>query len=180
VKKQLDWPLITKLVENNPTWQFVFVGNHDSAPETSSAVALLESRDNAHFLGSKTVWELAAYPQHFDVCAMPYRRDDYTKFIYPMKLHEYLASGRPVVGTRIQSLEEFGRLVALVERDDEWRDAIERALAPEGRTEESAERRRSVAREHDWTLQAERVARAMLDRLGIVDPRSSGSESTGG
>jgi glycosyltransferase involved in cell wall biosynthesis len=170
VKKQLDWRLIAALVEARPAWQFVFVGNHDSAPETKAAVARLEPRENVHFLGAKTVWELAAYPQHFDVCIMPYRRDDYTKFIYPMKLHEYLASGRPVVGTRIQSLEEFGQLVALPEHDDEWRDAIEQALDTESRCEQAVEQRRSVARRHDWALHVERVAAAMLERLGSGDP----------
>jgi glycosyltransferase involved in cell wall biosynthesis len=166
VKKQLDWPLIIALVEANPAWHFVFVGDHDSAPETRTAVIRLESRDNVHFLGAKTVWDLAAYPQHFDVCIMPYRRDDYTKFIYPMKLHEYLASGTPVVGTRIQSLEEFGGLVALPEHVDDWRDAIEQALKTDRGDDQAAEQRRAVARKYDWGLQVERVAAAILERLG--------------
>lgn len=44
---------------------------------------------------------------------MPYRVNDYTKYIYPMKLHEYLAGGRPTVGSRIRSLEDFAGIVDL-------------------------------------------------------------------
>ena len=68
--------------------------------ELLSVLAELEEQPNVHFLGAKTPEELVGYPAHFDACIMPYRMDDYTKYIYPLKLHEYLASGRPVVASR--------------------------------------------------------------------------------
>jgi len=60
------------------------------------AVASLARQPNVHFLGGKRIGELPGYTQHLDVCAMYYALNDYTKFIYPLKLHEYLATGRPV------------------------------------------------------------------------------------
>jgi len=82
---------------------------------------------NAYFLGGKPVGELVKYPQHFDVCIMPYRNNEYTRYIYPLKLHEYLAGGRPVIGTRIPPLEEFSSIVSLAGIAEEWSSAVEAA-----------------------------------------------------
>ena len=51
--------------------------------------------------------ELPSYTQHMDVSMLCYKVDDYTKFIYPLKLHESLASGLPCVGAPIRTLQEF-------------------------------------------------------------------------
>ena len=67
-----------------------------------------------HFLGGKPSKSLGAYPQHFDVCLMPYVIDDYTRYVYPLKMHEYLAGGRPVVSSPIRSVEDFKHVHCLV------------------------------------------------------------------
>lgn len=76
-------------------------------------------RPNVHFLPLKSQVELAAYPQHFDVCVMPYTLDRYSRSTYPLKLHEYFASGRPVVSTPIEAVrfdwdDIVRRLAALI------------------------------------------------------------------
>ncbi|HSS98774.1 MAG TPA: hypothetical protein VLK33_17185, partial [Terriglobales bacterium] len=93
VKKQLDWDLMTVLIERHPEWSFVFVGQIMSHAGLQEIVDRLSTHKNVRFLGGKSVTDLAAYPQHFDVCIMPYCNDNYTKFIYPLKLHEYLGGG---------------------------------------------------------------------------------------
>ncbi|MFQ6006956.1 MAG: glycosyltransferase, partial [Woeseia sp.] len=134
--------------------------------ETKSAIDELSSRRNVHFLGAKSVQDLAAYPQHFDVCIMPYEANDYTKYIYPLKLHEYLASGRPTVGTRIRSLEEFADVVALASMPDEWSAAIIESLDSSANTGERRAARQAVARRHDWHLLVAQIAKTMARRLG--------------
>ena len=165
LKRQLDWPLLTRLVASHKNCQFVFVGPVVDHAEARSAVKALEREPNVHFLGAKSVVELARYPQHFDVCLMPYRTDDYTKYIYPMKLHEYLASGRPVVGSRIASLEEFAEVVHLAESPEEWVAALHLALA--AAAPERINARRAVAARHDWNRLAFEIAVTMAERLGV-------------
>jgi hypothetical protein len=101
LQKQLNWELIGDLVRRHPEWSFVFAGASYAQPGLNGIVGGLSSYPNLHFLGPKTARELARYPQHFDCGIMPYRESDYTNCIYPMKLHAYLASGRPAVGTPI-------------------------------------------------------------------------------
>ncbi|SRR5579884_375179 len=166
LKKQLNWELLQYLTRTHPEWSFIFVGPVASHPEIVGIIEKLSNQANVHFLGAKSVQDLAAYPQHFDVCLMPYEKNDYTNYIYPLKLHEYLASGRPVVGTEILSLHDFRDLIALVDTPEEWSNAIQEALNPMAVLREKVEARLSVARKHDWESLVENIARALSERLG--------------
>ncbi len=166
VKPQLDWYLVGRLAGARPDWSFVFVGPIHREPTTLAAVAELGRRGNVYFLGFKEPRALAAYPQHFDVCIMPYRINHYTNQIYPLKLHEYLASGRPAVGTPIATLTAFADVVTLARDQQAWLEAIESALTPAATAAERRAARQSVARRHDWDLLVHKIARTMVERLG--------------
>ena len=172
VKPQLDWPLLDRLTAARPDWSFVFVGPVQREATTLAAVAELGRRANVHFLGFKPPEALAAYPQHFDVCVMPYRFNHYTNQIYPLKLHEYLASGQPTVGTPIATLTAFAEVVTLARGPRAWLEGIERALAPAataGEKGDTAERgpgaRLGPARAHDRADHGERLGPAWVARL---------------
>ena len=166
VKRQLDWSLIERLARRRPDWHLVLVGAHTRHREVARAVSRLSPLSNVHFLGPKSHDVLAEYPQHFDVCIMPYRSTDYAQYIFPMKLHEFLASGSPVVGTRIRSLQDFERVVRLAESDESWLEAIESQLAEVARGGDARRRRRQVARGYDWDDLTATVARSIAIGLG--------------
>ena len=128
---------------------------------------------NVHFLWEKPVDHLGGYPQHFDVCIMPYLMDDYTKYIYPLKMHEYLASGRPVISSPICSVEEFRDVITVSGTCSEWTHAIERAISPGQDTPAQCSKRQEVAREHDWDILAARIASTIAARLCIQIAGSS-------
>ena len=170
VKSQIDLPLIQRLARDNPAWSFVLVGAIKDTEEIAAHVEHLSKMPNVHILGAKPVHELARYPQHFDVCLMPYAINGYTRYIYPMKLHEYLASGTPTIGSRIPSLEPFENVVTLVEQPEEWSEAIRQALSPGSSSAEARAERQAIARSHDWEALALRVASTMAGRLGVAYP----------
>jgi glycosyltransferase involved in cell wall biosynthesis len=158
VKKQLDWDLLESLARLRPDLHLVLVGEVSPHPGLADRLAPLRALPNVHFLGGKSSDELAAYPQHFDVCAMPYLVDGYTQYIYPLKLHEYLASGRPVIGSRIPALHEFQDQVAIASAPDEWSRAIDHLLSAESRSEAARMARQAVAQAHDWDVLTDRLA----------------------
>jgi glycosyltransferase involved in cell wall biosynthesis len=167
LKRTLDWALLLRLSELHPEWSFVFVGPVGPHAEVTGRIDELSARRNAYFLGGKPAQRLAAYPQHFDVCIMPYRVDSHMmKYGYPLKLHEYLASGRPVVGARIRSLEEFSDVVALPGSLDEWSAALTDALSPASNTPGRNAARQAVARRHDWQSLVATIAETICRRLG--------------
>ncbi len=167
LKRMLNWDLLSELSASHPEWSFVFVGPKAPHPEIDGALELMSRRSNVHFLGAKPTDRLGGYPQHFDVCMMPYRQDDYTKYIYPLKLHEYLASGRPVVSTPISSVAEFGHVVGLANHCQEWSRAITQAFSSDENTPAQRALRQKVAREHDWDVLVAKIAGTIATRLGI-------------
>ena len=166
VKSQLDMPLLAALAERHPEWSFVFVGPVKPLGADEEAFAELRRLGNVHVLGRRPVAALPAYTQHLDVGMMPYDVNDYTKYIYPLKLHEYLAAGLPAVGTPIRTLLDFREIVTLAQGVDEWSGALAAALEPTARTPAVVAERRRVAAGHDWNAIVRRVATLLGQRLG--------------
>jgi len=166
IKPQLDLALLHALARQHPGWSFVLVGPVPDREPLASRVRQLAQLPNVHLLGAKPVSALPAYVQHLDVCLLCYAMDDYTKYIYPMKLHEYLATGRPVIGTPIRSLQAFDDVVCLARTPAEWSTAIARALEPGALSPAAVRARRTVAREHDWDRIVSEIATTMAERLG--------------
>ena len=165
LKDQLDWTLLLQLSARHPDWHFVFLGPVSPHLGTVGTVDELRKRSNVYFLGAKPTRLVPNYVQHFDVCIMPYLQNDYTKYIYPLKLHEYLASGRPAVGTPIRSLEEFNEVVKLARSVDEWSAALADALSPAANTPQRRAARQAVAKGHDWKLQVRSIAMTLAQRV---------------
>jgi glycosyltransferase involved in cell wall biosynthesis len=167
IKQQLDFRLLHALAEQHPAWHFVLVGPDGSLGDQAPLRASLAQRANVAFLGGKPLAALPAYTQHLDVCLMCYRVNDYTKFIYPLKLHEYLAAGRPTVGAPIRALRDFAHVVEIAQTPAEWSAAITRSLELEASTPERTEARRAAARPHDWDHLVARIARLLTEKLGL-------------
>jgi glycosyltransferase involved in cell wall biosynthesis len=166
IKKHLDWQLLSQLSLDHPEWSFVLVGPQSPHDDIVKTVQELSRRPNVYFLGAKPTPLLCAYPQHFDVCIMPYQANDYTKYVYPLKLHEYLASGSPTVGTRIRTLSEFSDVVALASTAEEWSAAIKTSLGPEANSPERRLARQEVAQQFDWERLVLKIATGMAEGLG--------------
>jgi glycosyltransferase involved in cell wall biosynthesis len=101
---------------------------------------------------------------------MPYQVDDYTRYVYPLKMHEYLASGKPVVSSPIRSVEDFKHVITMAGDREEWSLAIEHALSAEQNTPDRRARRQEVARYYDWDGLVTRIARTITTGLGVGFP----------
>jgi glycosyltransferase involved in cell wall biosynthesis len=166
IKKQLDFELLIALVRRHPQWSFVFVGPQGNLENCETLIEQLASFSNVYFLGRKEVSALPSYTQHLDVCLLCYAINDYTKYIYPLKLHEYLAGGKPIVGTPIRTLLDFAHVIKLASTPSEWSRAVTECLAPDEISIDLIEKRQSIARQFDWETIVHVIARSMCDRLG--------------
>lgn len=166
LKRHLDWPLLQTLCDDIPQAQFVLVGPTSPHADIVPVIAALAERPNVHVLGGRPVHALPAYVQHMDVGIMPYVVNDYTRCIYPLKAHEYLAAGRPVVSTRLPSTELLQDVVLLAESPAEWTAALRRALDASSRTSDDVQQRQDVAADHDWDVLATRILDLADDALG--------------
>jgi glycosyltransferase involved in cell wall biosynthesis len=139
---RFDSELLTRLAAN-PDYHIVIVGGILGGAEKS-----LPDLPNIHLLGMKTLSQLPGYLKAMDVCLMPYRLNDATKSIYPLKLHEYMATGKPVVATAIPAVEGFRNLMYVAENENHFVEQV--ACALKEKDPDLASRRQACAREHNW------------------------------
>ncbi len=85
-------------------------------------------RPNVHLLGQRRPEQVADYMAACDVLIMPWRRSPWIDACHPVKLKEYLATGRPVVTTPFRELSRYPGLVATAEDGAGFAAMIERAL----------------------------------------------------
>jgi glycosyltransferase involved in cell wall biosynthesis len=111
-----------------------------------------------HFLGARKPGDLGAYQQHFDVCLMCYEVNEYTRYIYPLKLHEYLASGRPAISAPIDAVLPHEGFVRLASGTQQWLAAIDESLSGAAQAADQSRARQAHALEHDWNALVEKIA----------------------
>ena len=142
----VDQALIDAAAARLPNASFVMVG-----PEQVD-VSMLKQRPNVHVLGRRPHTELAGYIGQFDVTLVPYRIADYTENVYPAKMNEYLAMGKPVIATDLAEVRRFnqqhGNVVRIARDADDMVAAIRElsATAPP----EVVAARRAVAESNGW------------------------------
>lgn len=146
IHKWLDQELVHRIATVHPDYSFVFVGPLQTEVDT------LKSLTNLHFLGPKNHSDLGHYIQAFDAALIPYRLTEYTEHVYPTKLNEYLALGKPVISTDLPEVRAFGDrnpgVVEVAQTPDDFARCVETALR--SNSAEQARRREEVALRHTW------------------------------
>jgi len=166
IKQQVNLPLLLDLAQRNRDLSFVLVGPRRLHEEVNSLITELLRLPNVYILGPKPLEALPRYQQHMDVSLLCYKVNAYTNCVYPLKLHQYLASGIPVIGARIRSLIDFDSVIDIADTADEWDLSIKNALVPANDNEGKATKRRELARQHDWKYLVEKIAYRLCLRLG--------------
>ena len=91
------------MAKKRADWHFVLIGDADSSIDLSRYRAM----PNMHFLGRKPYSDLPAYCQHFDVGLIPFKVNELTYAVNPIKLREYLSAGLPVVSTPMPEVQLY-------------------------------------------------------------------------
>lgn len=122
IRDWVDVPLLARVADLRPAWQFVLVG--ESAIDLSAF-----RRANLHFLGPRPYADLPAYCKGFDIGLVPFVVNDLTRAVNPIKLREYLSAGLGVISTPMPEAERLGPLVEVAASETEFIAAAERLLA---------------------------------------------------
>lgn len=82
---------------------------------------------NVYFLGERDHRMLPVYLRHFDVGLIPFQQTALTRNANPIKLHEYLAAGLPVVSTPMPAVDPVEDAVWIANDAHEWAVCCSRA-----------------------------------------------------
>ncbi|MBB6109299.1 Glycosyltransferase involved in cell wall bisynthesis [Mucilaginibacter lappiensis] len=163
IERRIDYDLLTEVLQQNPDKNFVFVGPIDI---DYSDHAIFKA-PNISLKGAVPYEEMPAVLKGFDVAIIPFKKDGVSNAIFPLKLFEYLGSGRPVVSTDFNiDLREFtGDTVAYCSNANEFSEALNTALND---TSDLQQKRLAIAAENTWEhriLEIENLLALNLDRV---------------
>jgi glycosyltransferase involved in cell wall biosynthesis len=137
--------------------------------DKSTDVGMLADEPNVHLLGHRPYEALPGYVKGFDVAVIPYRQNEYTANVFPIKFFELLASGKPVVISALPALADYYGQVEVARSAEEFVAACERALAEPARNEGA---RLALAAENTWEHRVERMM-AHVERALARSPRGA-------
>jgi glycosyltransferase involved in cell wall biosynthesis len=171
---RFDAKLYETLARARPEWNFVIVG---PLMEKHVDLSCLKPMANVHFLGARPRQQLPAYLKGFDVCTIPYICDTWSESIFPLKLFEYLAAGRPVIATALPELKPFGDYVRIASTNDEFQNAILSSLSnplPKVSDAFLVENSWDAKADYLWTIISLHLARPQALRLLVTDAVQAG------
>ena len=160
IDERFDVELLDEVARRRPEWQFSMVG-----PVVKIDPEILPKHANIHYYGQQTYDELPRFLAGWDVCLLPFARNEATRFISPTKTLEYMAAEKPIVSTPITDVAEpYGDIVYLGETADAFEAACARALAetPEERDAQVAKMRKVLAAT-SWDTTAEKMSAIVAD-----------------
>jgi glycosyltransferase involved in cell wall biosynthesis len=161
IERRMDYVMLENVAKMNPDKSFVFVGPSDKSyiPEWFFNAA------NVHFTGSVPYSEMPAVIKGFDVALLPFKRDEVSATIFPLKLFEYLGAGKPLVSINFNDdLKEFtGDTVAFCDNANAFSDAINTALSED--TDEKRQQRIQVATDNTWEKRVEQISDLLAAEL---------------
>lgn len=163
LQERVDVATLRRIAREMPDASLVLIGQVVNPAHFSS----LRELKNIHFIGRRPFSAIPAYLQHADVCIMPHVANDFTASMNPLKLYEYLASGKPVVASKIKGLESLEPVVAFCSDPETFVELVRRAA--DGKSAITSEQRVAFVGRCDWNERVDRV----LSVLGVNDHLSA-------
>ena len=146
IERRMDFDMLAEVIQLNPDKSFVFAGPIEGGYIPGN----FEDYPNVYFTGRVPYSEMPAVIKGFDVAMIPFKKDEVSHNIFPLKLFEYLGAGKPVVATNFNlDLKDFTREeVSYSATAAEFSDALNRAIAEDSL--QKKEIRLQIARENTW------------------------------
>jgi SAM-dependent methyltransferase/glycosyltransferase involved in cell wall biosynthesis len=162
----IDFNLLRYLALEKGNWSFVLIGPIGRLAQTSK----IEKLPNVYLLGRKRYEDLPFYLKAFDVCLNPYVLDETAANCSPLKLYEYLATGKPVVSVDMPEARKFDGLISIGRDYSHILELLEEAMMPEARTEELVAVRCAAVAQHSWDCRFIEVEAAAEKALAGSSP----------
>ncbi len=144
VDERLDYTLLAALADARSDWSIAMIG-----PATKVDVDSLPRRPNLHWLGARPYEQLPAITKGFSACLMPFAINAATEYINPTKALEYMAAGRPVVGTAINEVRSnFSNVCRIARTHEEFIKLCRREASSPSRLR--IQRGLKLAAENTW------------------------------
>lgn len=151
----VDLPLLIKLADDRPGYSLVLIGHHyEGATDARQWQALL-GKPNVYWLKSRPYTMLPGYMQHAAALLLPRTADEHSLASDPLKLYEYLSTGKPVVSTALPAVSDFLEYLYIADKDN-FAAAVDKAIKDHNPAR--ARRQSALMDKHSWAARLRELA----------------------
>ena len=146
-KLRIDYHLLSDIAAHFTNCQLLIAGPVKDGELSDSQ---LNKYSNISWLGAMTLPNLARYLAYSDCAIIPFLKNTLTAGIYPLKINEYLAAGKPVISTNFsEDIAGFSDCIYLADTNQDFIAQIERAIN-ENKDNDEIKKRELVAKNNNW------------------------------
>ena len=98
--------------------------------------------------GAKAQSDLPELIKKMDICVIPFVRNELTAAIYPLKINEYLAMGKPVITTDFGDLSDFESIISITKDQPDFAASLRKELKSNSRLK--IQKRVDFALKNSW------------------------------
>lgn len=151
-----------KILNDNRILFIAVGGNEQDVEYYKKQVAELGIKNNVKILGHHSQTELAIYQKASDILLMPFPyTQHYAYYMSPLKMFEYMASKRPIIATKLPSVEEvLNNDNSILIQPDNPRDLVKSIVALLDNKEladKISQQAFKDVQEHTWKNRTEKI-----------------------
>lgn len=160
----IDLPLLIKLAEDRPAYSLVLIGHHYESSTDTDLWRQLMDKPNVHWLKSKPYALLPGYLRRAAALLLPRTADEHSLASDPLKLYEYLSTGKPVISTALPALGDFREFVHVAGSED-FAGVVDAALQKQNAG--IARRQIAMMEKHSWPARIKELSGLLAAKCGV-------------
>jgi glycosyltransferase involved in cell wall biosynthesis len=146
VQYWLDFDLIRDIAVLRPSWSIVLIGPVGRLAKIEKISGL----SNIHILGKRVYGVLPSYIRAWDVCINPYILNKTAENCSPLKLYEYLATGKPIVSVDMPEARKFERIIGIAGGAEDFVRHLDGIIASLPEDPAKIQERINSVENHSW------------------------------
>jgi glycosyltransferase involved in cell wall biosynthesis len=161
ITQRTDLDLLSFVARERPQYDLHIVGPLENSVDLQKT-GLLELPNVT--VGKEIPYrDVPGFLETVDVCLIPHKDTEYSRAMSPLKLFQYLGSGRPIVSTRIAGIDRWVGSILIASTYEEFLRKIDDAIRND--TVEASRARIDTVRQETWTVRVDQMVKVIEEEL---------------
>ncbi|GIM55026.1 hypothetical protein [Capnocytophaga cynodegmi] len=152
ISEWFDFESILKLLEANTEVNIVLVGPNDIT---------IPKHKRIFHLGTVKREHIFLYMEYAKALIMPFKVDELIKSVNPVKIYEYIYTGKPILAPYYEEMHKFAEFVHLYNNTEEFIDISAKVLHNKMTTLKNQEESRKFVEENQWKNRCQQILKIL-------------------
>jgi len=150
ISEWIDLKIIYDAANKFRNYNFIIIG-----PIKKNIKVRNYNAKNLFFLGKKKYDLIPSYIQHSQVCISTFKINELSKSINPLKVYEYMATGKPVIASFMPELSKYQDCLMLYRTKKDFFNFLDKYTRIDNRYKR--QKRIEIAKLHSWDILLENM-----------------------